>query len=326
MTLSTTTPTPTTGATAETPESAQTSPRKGSPKSGKFFNGLLPWAFLALPLAYLGVFMFWPLARQMYLSLTNTKLINPAGGKFIGLANYDRLFNDPAFYQSLQVTVVYTLLTVAFGLVLGTITALAINRPFKGRAVVRAVLLFGWAVPNVAASLVWLWMLNEQSGAFNLILRALDLTPLRWLTDVNLAFGSVLMLTIWQVTPFVMLVVLAALQSIPEEQYEAGRIDNADPLNMFRHITFPAILPALQMAGLLVAIWSIRRFDVIYLLTGGGPVGSTSTLVVKLRQVAFESHNLGLASAYGAVGLAMALMVALIHFTAEKHRNRKYGN
>lgn len=288
------------------------------------YAALLPYAFLALPLLYLGTFMFWPLARQMWLSLTNTKLINPNGGRFVGLANYERLFADPAFYQALQVTVVYTVLTVVLGVVLGVITALAINRPFPGRAIVRAVLLFGWAVPNVAASLIWLWILNEQSGAFNLILAQMGFDPVRWLTTTNMAFTAVVMVTVWQVTPFVMLVVLAALQSIPEEVYEAGRVDNADGLNIFRHVTLPFIAPSVQMAALLVAIWSIRRFDVIYLLTGGGPVGSTSTLVVKLRQVAFEGHNLGLASAYGAVGLALALAVALIHYTAEKRRDRKY--
>lgn len=286
---------------------------------------LLPYGFLAIPLIYLGVFMFWPLARQMWLSLTNTRLINPNGGRFIGLANYERLFQDPAFYLSLKVTVIYTLLTVVFGILLGVITALAINRPFPGRAIVRAILLFGWAVPNVAASLIWLWMMNEQSGAFNLILRYAGQEPLQWLTDTRMAFTSVVLLTVWQVTPFVMLVVLAALQSIPDEIYEAARIDNADGINIFRHVTLPYITPSVQMAALLVAIWSIRRFDVIYLLTGGGPVGSTSTLVVKLRQVAFEAHNLGLASAYGAVGLALALAVALIHYTAETRRNRKYG-
>lgn len=286
---------------------------------------LLPYAFLAPPLIYLGALMFWPLAQQMWLSLTNTKLINPNGGRFIGLANYERLFSDPAFYLSLKVTVIYTVMTVILGTILGVISALALNKPFPGRSAVRAILLFGWAVPNVAASLIWLWMLNEQSGAFNLILQAAGQAPLQWLTDTGMAFTSVVMLTIWQVTPFVMLVTLAALQSIPDEIYEAARIDNADEVNIFRHVTLPFIMPAVQMAGLLVAIWSIRRFDVIYLLTGGGPVGSTSTLVVKLRQVAFEAHNLGLASAYGAVGLALALLVALIHYTAEKRRNRKYG-
>jgi multiple sugar transport system permease protein len=271
-------------------------------------------------MVYLIVFMFWPLARQMYMSLTNTRIINPNRGRFIGLGNYQRLIEDPAFYVSLRATLVYTLLTVVIGVTLGLISALAIDRPFKGRAIVRAILLFGWAVPGVAASLIWLWMYNERSGIFNRITEFLGLGRFSWLTSTDLALGSILAVTVWQVAPFVMLVVLAALQSVPHEVREAARIDGADGLSTFRAVTLPHIRPSVQLAALLVAVWSIRRFDIIYLLTGGGPLGTTSTLVVKIRQTAFEGHELGMASAYGAVGLALALMIAAVHYIIEQRR------
>ena len=280
----------------------------------------LPYAFILPPMLYLAVFMFWPLARQMYMSLTNTRIINPNRGRFIGLGNYERLLHDPNFYLSLKVTLIYTVLTVVLGVTLGVICALAIDRPFKGRSVVRAILLFGWAVPGVAASLIWLWMYNERSGIFNRITEGLGLGRFAWLTSTDYALGSVLAVTIWQVAPFVMLVVLAALQSVPGEVREAAKIDGADGLSTFRAVTLPHIRPSIQLAALLVAVWSIRRYDIIYLLTGGGPLGSTSTLVVKIRQVAFEGHELGMASAYGAVGLVLALIIAAFHYVAERRR------
>ena len=281
---------------------------------------LLPYAFILPPMLYLLVFMFWPLARQMYMSLTNTRIINPNRGRFIGLGNYERLFEDPAFYVSLKATLIYALLAVVLGVALGLISALAIDRPFKGRSVVRAILLFGWAVPNVAASLIWLWMYNERSGIFNRITESSDFGRFSWLTSTDLALGSILAVTVWQVAPFVMLVVLAALQSVPQEVREAARIDGADGLSTFRAVTLPHIRPSIQLAALLVAVWSIRRFDIIYLLTGGGPLGTTSTLVVKIRQTAFEGQELGMASAYGAVGLVLALLIAAIHYTVEQRR------
>jgi multiple sugar transport system permease protein len=280
----------------------------------------VPYAFLLPPMAYLAVFMFWPLGRQIWMSFTNTKMVNPNRGLFIGLRNYDRLFSDPAFFDALGITVRYTILSVVLSVALGLVAALAIDRPFRGRAVVRCILLFGWAVPNVAAALIWLWIFNGQSGVLNDVTGALGMGRLGWLTSTELALPSLLAVTVWQVAPFVMLVVLAALQSVPGEVREAARIDGADALNVFRTVTLPHILPALQLVALLVAVWSIRRFDIIYLMTGGGPVGSTGTLVVRLRQVAFEDFDLGLASAYGVVGLVLALLVAAAHRAVEQRR------
>lgn len=288
----------------------------------RFGGKTLAYAFIAPPAAYLAVFMFWPLARQLWMSLTDTQLASPNDGTFIGLANYARLIETPAFYASLRITLVYAVAAVVLGVALGVVSALAIDRPFRGRAVVRAVLLFGWAVPNVAAALIWLWMFNERSGVLNKMLVGLGAGRVRWLTSIDWALPSILMVTVWQVAPFVMLVVLAALQSVPEEVREAARVDGADPLNVYRNVTWPHILPAVQLAALLVAVWSIRRFDIIYLLTGGGPLGSTSTLVVRIRQTAFEAHELGMASAYGAVGLVLALLVAAIHQAADRRRQR----
>ncbi|WP_347312069.1 carbohydrate ABC transporter permease [Defluviimonas sp. SAOS-178_SWC] len=282
----------------------------------------MPYAFMMLPVIYLAIFMFWPLGRQIWLSFTRTRLANPNRSEFIGLRNYERLFDNPDFYTALYVTVTYSLLAVLIGVAVGTVAALAMNRPFPGRTLVRAILLFGWAVPNVAAALIWLWIFNERSGVLNSIVTGLGLERITWLTSTDMALSSILLVTVWQVAPFVMLVMLAALQSVPQEVKEAARVDGADALNIFRAVTLPHVMPTLQLVSLLVAVWSIRRFDIIYLLTGGGPIGSTSTLIVKLRQVAFENHDLGLASAYGVIGLILALSVAAVHAAFNHHRQK----
>jgi len=286
-------------------------------------QALSPYAFVLPPLVYLLVFMFWPLARQLWMSLTDTQLTNPNGGRFIGLQNYEYLISDPSFYSSLKITLYYTVGSVLLGVAIGMISALAINRPFRGRPIARAILLFGWAVPNVASTLIWLWMYNGQSGVFNDIAMVIGLGRVPWLTSMDMALWSIFAVTVWHVAPFVMLVVLAALQSVPEEVCEAARIDGADGLSVFRAVTLPHILPAVQLVALLVAVWSIRRFELIYLLTGGGPLESTSTLVVTLRQVAFENYELGMAGAYGAVGLVLALLVAAAHYLIDQRRMKQ---
>jgi multiple sugar transport system permease protein len=285
-----------------------------------FGRAIAPYAFVLPAAVYLGIFMFWPLARQLWMSLTDTRLTNPTVGNFIGLKNYERLLSDPGLYASLRVTLIYVLGSVLLGVTVGLVCALAIDRPFRGRPIARAILLFGWAVPTVAASLIWLWMFNERSGVFNDIATAIGLGRMRWLTSTDMALASIFAVTVWNVAPFVMLVVLAALQSVPEEVREAARVDGADALSVFRAVTFPHIRPAVLIAGLLVAVWSIRRFELIYLLTGGGPLGSTSTLVVKLRQVAFENYELGMAGVYGATGLVLALLVAGVHYLIDQRR------
>lgn len=292
------------------------------PAVGARLSRLGPYIYLAIPIAYLGVFVFWPLGKEIWLSFTNTSLATPNHGSFTGLQNYRQLLADPQFYLTLRVTLIYTLATVVFACGLGMAAALAIDRPFPGRWLIRGILLFGWAIPNVAATLIWMWMYNGESGILNSVLLGLGLNRVPWLTSPRWALISVIVVSVWQAAPFVMLVLLAALQSVPDEVREAARVDGADRLNIFRHVTLPHILPALQLVAVLMAVWSIRRFDIVYLLTGGGPIGSTSTLVVQLRNVAFEGYALGLASAYGVVGLILAALVAVIHFLFEQHRLR----
>ncbi len=285
-----------------------------------------PYLLCAIGAAYIVLLVIVPMIRGISLSFTATTLLNPTFGQYVGLANYQRLLTSGAFWSSLSVSLVYCFCTVAVSLVLGTIAAVLINRKFAGRGLVRALLIVPWAMPTVAIYLLFRWMYNDSSGVFNRLSSALGFGRHGWLTDPNLALWSVLVATIWKVLPFVMLIVLAALQSIPEELYEASRVDGADPLSSFKTVTLPHLRPTIRVVTLLMTIWSFRQFDLLYLLTGGGPNGRTNTLVVDLYQDAFQSNELGSASAIGVIGIVFSLGVTVIFFLAERRSILRGGS
>jgi ABC-type sugar transport systems, permease components len=282
-----------------------------------------PYAFIAVPIVYMTMVIFYPAVKEVGTSFTNAVISNPNGGAFVGLDNYVGLVSSGAIWQTLIVTGLYMVGTVFGAVILGTVGAIAIDKPFRGRVLARAILAFGWAVPPVATALIWSWIYNQQSGALNTFLKAMGVAPQGWLTTTQWGLIAVTAATIWQYAPFVMLVVLAGLQSVPDEVREAARVDGADPLNVFRNVTLPHITPTLRLVALLVAVWSIRLFELIFLLTGGGPLKSTSTLVVSLEQSAFQDLSLGTAASYGVIGMIVSLVVAVIYFLFERRETRK---
>jgi multiple sugar transport system permease protein len=269
--------------------------------------------------------MLVPLVRGAGLSLTDTPLINPSGGANVGLENYRKLLGSDSFRGSLWATAVYTVVTVLFSVGLGTVAAVAINRQFGGRAIARSVLTFPWAVPTVAAALIFSWIYNQQGGVLNDVTGVLGLGQRGWLTDPRYGMFSVLLATVWKVFPLVMLVVLASLQSVPDELYEATRIDGADSLSTFRAVVLPHIMPTIRVVSLLMTIWSIRRFEIIYLLTGGGPIDRTNTLVIDIYRRAFSSQELGPAAAIGILGLVISLLVTVVYFLVERRHEQREG-
>lgn len=279
---------------------------------------LTPYLFIALPVIFSLALSGLPLLKGLQLSFTNAKLLNPNGGRSVGAGNYRTLFADPQTWASIGVTLLYTLLVVVTAVLLGMAAALLINQYFFGRVVVRAMLTVPWAVPTVAIALVFTWMLNDGSGILNAFTGSIGLGRHGWLTDPSLALFSVTLATVWKVTPFVMLVLLAALQSVPQELVEASRVDGASPWKTFWVVTMPVITPTLRVVILLMTIWSFRRFEIIWLLTGGGPVNATNTMVVGVYRTAFNNNNLGLAAALGMIGVVMSLAVTLIYVIVER--------
>ncbi len=283
-------------------------------------SAAVPYLF-ALPVAaYIGLLVLYPIAQGIATSFTRTELLSAAPPAWVGLANYRRLVNDPAFWRALGVTLLYTGLVVAATVVTSVATALLMNARFYGRGAARAAITLPYAFPEVAAVLVWTWMLSQQFGVFNVFARRLLPVSenLPWLTEPRMAMLSVILLTLWKIFPFYSLVVLTAFQTLQAELYEAARIDGAGPLACFRHITLPGIAPTLGLMTLLATIFSFRRFTVIYLLTGGGPANATKTLVIAVYEHAFRFFDLSYGSTIGVAGLVVTLAIAAAYFAAQR--------
>lgn len=278
----------------------------------------IAYLLIAPAMLYLVAFMLFPLLRGVQLSFTDTRLINPTGGSYIGFENYAALLSSDRFWNSITVTLIYTAAVVVFSLLLGTLTAVLINRPFWARGPIRAILLFPYATPTVAVALVFIWIYNQSGGVLNQAGGMAGFDPVGWLEDPQFGMFSVVLATVWKVFPFVMLVMLAALQSVPDELYEATRIDGADGLSTFRAIVLPHLMPTIRVVALLMTIWSIRRFEIIWLLTGGGPVSKTNTLVINIYQEAFNQQQLGRAAAIGMLGVVLSLVVTVAFFLVER--------
>jgi multiple sugar transport system permease protein len=283
---------------------------------------LLGYLLILPAMVYVCLLVVVPLAQGLAMSLRDTRLLRPSGGDFVGLENFETILARDQFVGSVFSTLLYTAGTVVGTLVLGTAAALLINRSFRLRGFVRAVLTFPYATPTVAVALVFAWM-YASNGILNHGTRALGIGQVGWLTDPRYAMWSVIAATVWKVAPFVMLVVLAALQSVPEELFEAARVDGSDALSTFRLVVVPHIAPTLRVLALLMTIWSIRRFEIIYLLTGGGPVDSTNTLVINIYRTAFSDQKLGEAAAIGVVSLAISLAVTVVFFLVDRREARK---
>lgn len=237
---------------------------------------------------------------------------------FVGLDNLNRLANDPYFWQSWRTTIVYVVLTTVFTTLLGSLYALLLNEPMKGRAALRAASLLPWVLPSTVTAFLWAWMFNGQYGVINaglLMIGAID-KPIFWLSEGAGAMLSVIVAKIWLSTPVVMLFMLAALQSLSSDQVEAARIDGAGDFVMIRYIVIPHVRRTLGIVVVLQAMGNLQMFDIIYAMTSGGPVRATTVLSIEVYRRAFENWDLGMASAIGIVWFLTIACVAIPYLRA----------
>lgn len=258
------------------------------------------WIFLAPMIAVLALVAAWPLIRTIWLGFTDANLLRLEQAKWIGLDNFTGdygLVKDKVWWLAVKNTLWFTLLTVTIETVLGLIVALVLNQAFPGRALVRAAVLVPWAIPTVVSAKMWSWMLNDQFGIINHMLLGLGLidSPLAWTADPDLLMTSVVMVDVWKTTPFMALLILAALQMLPKECYEAAQVDGVHPVKVFFKVTLPLIRPALMVAVIFRALDAIRIFDLIYVLTGTRE--PTMTMSVYARQQLIEFQEVGYGSA-----------------------------
>ena len=259
----------------------------------------------------LGAVIAYPLVATLVLSAfsVDTPTLR---SHFVGLANYAELFGiEGRFWVALGVTLIWTASTLTLQIVLGVAMALLLNRELWLRSLARSLVLFPYFVSTVVAVLVWRWLFNDMFGIANQLLMTLGIiaAPLDWLGTMPTALLSVIVVGTWKFFPFVVIAVLARLQTIPEALYDAARLDGAGALGRLRDVTLPQIGEVLGIVVLLRAIWDFKEFDLIYLLTGGGPLDSTRTLPLIVYQEAFGLNRMGMASAYAA-----AMMITMLGF------------
>lgn len=284
---------------------------------------LLPY-LLALPiLAYEAFFILYPIV----LGLRSSFFQQPLGGQpeWAGLANYARMLSDPSFWAVMRTTIVYMLAVVAVAIGFGLFSALILNRQFRGRTLARGMMTVPWAFPDVPTVLIFLWMLNPNFGVMNVFasfLPWIEQNP-TWLLDQRLAFFSVVLVTAWKGFPFYSLVILAALQAVPRELAEAARIDGANARQTFFAVTLPVISPTLLLLTVLASIFSFKQFTIIWLLTGGGPVGATETIAIRIYNTAFRFYDFSYAAALGVAGFLLALTVSLVFLAIQRRQEQE---
>lgn len=276
------------------------------------------WIFLAPTLLVLAMVAGWPLLRTIYFSFTNATLNNLAGAEFIGFGNYltwitlqsgrtvwRGLLVDPAWWGAVWNTLRFTLLSVSIETVLGLVVALVLNARFPGRGLVRAAILIPWAIPTIVSAKMWAWMLNDQFGILNDIFLNLGLISqkIAWTANPDTAMVAVLIVDVWKTTPFMALLILAGLQMVPQDIYEAAKIDGVHPVKVFLRITLPLIRPALMVAIIFRMLDALRIFDLIYVLTPNN--SQTKTMSVMARENLFEFDKF----AYGAAASTMLFLI-----------------
>lgn len=262
----------------------------------------------------------FPLAYTVYQSLTDWVITNPAPSQFVGFANYLALLRDARLGEALVRTLGLTLASVALQMVLGVLMALVMNRHFFGRGLARTLALLPIVATPVAISLVFVIMMNPTNGVLNTLLTGVGLPPLSWIYGQNSVLPSLVLVDTWQWTPFVMLIALAGLATLPSEPYESAMIDGASPWQVFWRITLPMLMPTLFVALLFRLIDTLKLFDTIYAMTQGGPGTASRTINLYLFNVGFTYFRMGYASSVVVALLALILGVALVLIKARKER------
>jgi len=276
------------------------------------------FAYLLNTPALVAIFLLaaYPIVYSAWISLHKYNLKRPRIFQFIGLDNYATILDSSEFWSALWITLQFTVLVVTAVAVLGVCVALLLNLPFRGRGVLRTLILLPWAIPPVVNGLMWQWIYDSKIGALNGLLVTLGIIPeyRGWLSDPTSALLALAFADVWNVLPLAVILLLAALQKIPAELYEAAHIDGAGPFQSFRYVTFPWIAQTLLVVLILQTLSAIRVFDVIYVLTAGGPGSATTTLTWKTYLTTFENLDFGLGNAYAYVVSLITFGFALVYF------------
>lgn len=264
----------------------------------------------------------YPIIYSAWISLHKFNLKRPLIFEFIGFGNYQRILESTEFWAALWITVQFTVLAVALSVLIGLGFALLLNRQFPGCGLVRTLVLIPWAIPPVVNGLMWQWIYDSKVGALNGLLVSLGLIAdyRGWLSTPTSALIALVWADVWNIVPLAVILLLAALQRIPTELYDAARVDGAGSIQSFRYVTIPWLSQALLVVLILQTMSAIRTFDVIYVLTAGGPGTATTTLTWKTFLTTFDSLDFGLGNAYAYTVSLITLVLAIFYFRILYHR------
>ena len=265
---------------------------------------------LAPALLALAVVIGYPLIETLRLSFTATELAGSRGA-FVGLGNFATALGSSEFWASFWITVTFTVLTVAAEIVIGLLVALLLTLPLRGRTLLRGLLIVPWALPTVINAMAWRMIYNPQFGALNALLTQLGITSEyhSFLGEPDVALFAVAAADIWKTFPLVALILLAALQGVPQELRDAASIDGAGPIGRFRAVTLPSIATPLSIVVVLRVIEAVKVFDIIWVMTHGGPLNATRSLAVLVYQQAFSFHHTGYGAALSMLSVVLSLLL-----------------
>lgn len=284
-----------------------------SPNARKWnYAGVL---FILPALIVVLLLLVYPILSSFQYSFTNKHLIRPSY-EYIGFDNYVKVLKNPEFYTSLFTSLKWTVLSIASQVVVGFMTALALNRIPKGKGMYRTLLIIPWAFPAIVIAFSWKWILNDIYGFLSHFLMSLNLIdqPIMFLSDPQLVFWTALGINLWFGAPLMMVNILSALQTIPQDQYEAAHVDGASPFQSFWYITLRHVRGVIGLLVVLRTIWVFNNFELIYLLTGGGPGTSTQTLPIYAYRMGWGLKQIGTASAITVILLFILLAVCFLYF------------
>lgn len=262
-----------------------------------------------------GVFLVWPIAEAVRLSFVRYNPLRPDDQPFVGLDNYLFVLEDPLFWESFWQAIVWTGWSTVLQAAIGVGLAMLLHQPLKGMNAFRGLLLFPYIVPTVVIALNWRWLFNSEIGIVNHLLMSAGVIDDRiaWLSTPTMAMTSAILLNVWKYTPFVVIVVLARLQTIPTELYDAAKVDGAGALRRFRDITLPQLAEVLAVVIVFRTIWTFNKFEEIYLLTRGGPGTSTYNLALYAFDQSIANLRMGVGAAAGVIMLLLLLVGSMLY-------------
>jgi len=282
----------------------------------KFINKWSGYFFILPGLLFMIFFLVFPIFYNFLLSFQNVTLLNLNGEHaFVGFANYVTIVSDGTFAVSFQNSVIFTFLCIVFQFCIGFALALYFNRKFPGRDFMRSILLLAWMLPTVITATLFKWMMAGDYGVVNYFLQSLGILdkPIYWLTEAKTALYGTIIANIWIGVPFNMVILLAGLQSLPEHLYEAAKIDGAGRFRQFVNITLPLLRPTILILLMLGIIYTFKVFDLVLIMTGGGPVNASTLLPIYAYKLAFTQYDLSLGATVASIMFMILVAIAMVY-------------